>query len=171
MQRNAAEDARDILEIIDIAAPIVMRHIAAIGHNSKLVYDWWNAQCSVDGDNLAQRTWGDVRGEVAHAVVLLGAAGPSAETPGIDAGSDRAEAKHSERQSEGNKSKRRRGRKPDTDSRADKRVWEAWRTRSYKTYEQLGVEQRMTAKQVKQAIDRHRHRLRNKSKRGSSAPE
>jgi hypothetical protein len=56
------------------------------------------------------------------------------------------------------KGKRRRGRKPDTDPTADKRVADAWQTRQYRNYEECGQALRMTKKQVKAALDRHRKR-------------
>jgi hypothetical protein len=54
---------------------------------------------------------------------------------------------------------RRRGRPTDTDPEADKRIWEGWRTMSYKTYEELGRTLGMTGRQVRVAIDRHRQRI------------
>jgi len=50
------------------------------------------------------------------------------------------------------------GRPPDTDPKADKRVAEAWATRQYKTYADLGRENGMTGNEVRAAIDRHRKR-------------
>jgi hypothetical protein len=62
------------------------------------------------------------------------------------------------------------GRKPDTDPKADKRIVDAWKTGRYKTYEQLAKALGgMTKKQVKRAIDRHRHPT--KARKRSEAPE
>jgi len=69
------------------------------------------------------------------------------------------------------KGKRRRGRKSDTDPKADKRVADAWGTRQYPTYEDCGRELGMTAKEVKAAIDRHRRRSAGKRRRRTQAPE
>jgi hypothetical protein len=54
--------------------------------------------------------------------------------------------------------KHRRGRKVDTDAKADKRIADAWETRSYKTYEECGTALGKPTKQVKDAIDRNRKR-------------
>jgi hypothetical protein len=75
------------------------------------------------------------------------------------------------RRPEGRKVKRARGRKPDTDPKADKRVADAWATGEHKTYEDCGRALKMTRKQVKDAIDRHRHRTRGKRRRRAPAPE
>ena len=51
-----------------------------------------------------------------------------------------------------------RGRRADTDPKADKKVADAWATHRYRTYKDLG-EFDMTEHQVKTALDRHRHRV------------
>ncbi len=56
------------------------------------------------------------------------------------------------------KQPKRRGRPPDTDAKADQKIAEAWKTKSYKIYEDLGKEIGKTKLEVKKAIDRHRHR-------------
>jgi hypothetical protein len=71
-------------------------------------------------------------------------------------------------QAEGDKTKRRRGRKPDTDPKADKRVADAWGTGNFKTHEECGRALELTKKQVKDALDRHRKRPGNRRGR---APE
>jgi hypothetical protein len=72
---------------------------------------------------------------------------------------------------EGHKRRGKRGRKPDTDPEADQRVADAWGTGQYKTYEQCGNALEMTKEQVKNAIDRHRHRSAGKRRRSLRAPE
>ena len=57
-----------------------------------------------------------------------------------------------------NKVTRRRGRQPDTDVNQDKRIFNAWDTGSYSTYEQLANEMKITERDVRLAIDRERHR-------------
>jgi hypothetical protein len=52
-----------------------------------------------------------------------------------------------------------RGRKQDTDPKADERVWDAWKSGEHKDYEALGRELDMSKHEVQCAIDRHRHRL------------
>jgi hypothetical protein len=69
------------------------------------------------------------------------------------------------------KGKRGRGRKPDTNPTADKRVADAWATGQYKTYERCGIALGMTKKQVKDALDRHRKRQPAKRRKQSQAPE
>jgi hypothetical protein len=64
-----------------------------------------------------------------------------------------------------------RGRKPDTDPEADERVADAMATRHHRTYEDCGIALGMTKKEVKEAIDRHRHRAKGKRRRPSQAPE
>ncbi|HKI36277.1 MAG TPA: hypothetical protein VKA46_30750 [Gemmataceae bacterium] len=67
--------------------------------------------------------------------------------------------------------KRRRGSKPRTDPKEDKRIAEAWDTGHYRTYEECGNALRMSKQQVKKAIDRHRHRPSGKRRRHAQAPE
>lgn len=55
---------------------------------------------------------------------------------------------------------KRRGRKPDTDPKADRQVAEAWSTGRYSTYAELDRERRAPSGDSKRAIDRHRHRKR-----------
>ena len=52
---------------------------------------------------------------------------------------------------------KRRGRKPDTDPKADKRVWDAWQSGEHKDHEQLAVALGMTRREAKLALDRYRH--------------
>jgi hypothetical protein len=65
------------------------------------------------------------------------------------------------------KPQRKRGRKPDTDPIGDKRVWDAWQTRQHKSYAELANALGKTKREVMQAIDRHRQRM----KRRKPAPE
>ncbi len=51
-----------------------------------------------------------------------------------------------------------RGRIPDTDKKEDQRIVDAWGTRQYRTYEELGREIGKTKSEVGRAIDRHRKR-------------
>jgi hypothetical protein len=62
------------------------------------------------------------------------------------------------RQGEREKPKGRRGRKPDTDPKADKRVADAWRSGQYPTYADCGKALGKSAKEIKKALDRERHR-------------
>jgi hypothetical protein len=71
----------------------------------------------------------------------------------------------------GAKPKGKRGRKSDTDPKADQRVADAWRTRQYRTYSECGRALGITCKQVKEAIDRCRHRAPGKRHRRTPAPE
>jgi hypothetical protein len=57
------------------------------------------------------------------------------------------------------KKPRKRSRPVDTDARADKRVYEAWKSRRYKNYSDLARELKMSERDVKMAIDRHRKRV------------
>jgi hypothetical protein len=52
-----------------------------------------------------------------------------------------------------------RGRIPDTDSRDDKRVWDAWRSGEHKDYAALALALGKSKRDVKCAVDRQRHRL------------
>ena len=58
----------------------------------------------------------------------------------------------------------RRGRPVDTDPKADKRVYEAWKTGRYNTQADCARELGMEEKQAKDAIERHRKRLERKGK-------
>ena len=62
------------------------------------------------------------------------------------------------------KSSRKRGRPRDTDPEKDKRIYDAWQSAHYSTYAGLAKELpgNMKAKDVRRAIDRHRHRMRRK---------
>ncbi len=55
--------------------------------------------------------------------------------------------------------RRKRGRPSDTDPKKDKRLYDAWQTGHYNTFSDLAREKRMEKRDVKLAIDRHRHRL------------
>jgi hypothetical protein len=86
---------------------------------------------------------------------MIDRVGDSAFRP--DAPSPRSEAHRPEK-----------GRPTDTDEREDRRIAEAWKTKRYKTYEDLGTELGKTALEVKRAVDRHRHRP-GKTKAGKSS--
>jgi hypothetical protein len=58
-----------------------------------------------------------------------------------------------------------RGRKPDTDKAADKRVYETWKTGCYKRYEDLARALGESELDVRHAVDRHRKRIPSKSRR------
>lgn len=51
-----------------------------------------------------------------------------------------------------------RGRPSDTDPQRDKRIYDAWGTRHYKTYDKLAGEFRVSKQEVMRAIDRERKR-------------
>lgn len=51
------------------------------------------------------------------------------------------------------------GRKPDTDPKEDKRIFEAWQSGQYKTYAELENELRLLKGEGKRACDRHRKRV------------
>jgi hypothetical protein len=51
------------------------------------------------------------------------------------------------------------GRPRDTDPQADKRIYDAWNTRGYKTYQELADNLHLKKPVVATAIDRHRKRL------------
>lgn len=57
------------------------------------------------------------------------------------------------------KTKAKGGRRIDTDPKKDKRIFDAWKTGRYPTYEALGRELQKTKHEVKTAIDRHRKRI------------
>jgi hypothetical protein len=61
-------------------------------------------------------------------------------------------------QGEGERPKRPRGRKHDTDPKADKRIFDAWQSGSHQTYAELAGTLGMREREVKLAIDRHRKR-------------
>lgn len=54
--------------------------------------------------------------------------------------------------------RRRRGRKPDTDPKADAGIAKAWATRQYRTYADLERELNLPVGEAKRACDRHRKR-------------
>ena len=56
------------------------------------------------------------------------------------------------------KSRARRGRKPDTDPKDDKRIAEAWASRQYKTFADMERELDLPTGAGKRAVDRHRKR-------------
>lgn len=53
---------------------------------------------------------------------------------------------------------KRRGRPKDTDPKADKRIWDAWHTGSYRKHEDLAKSLSTTARHAKAALDRQRKR-------------
>ncbi len=63
-----------------------------------------------------------------------------------------------------NLTRRRRGRPRDTDLQADRLIFNAWRTRQYKTYADLARELNKSTREVRAAIDRHRKRVERASK-------
>jgi hypothetical protein len=66
------------------------------------------------------------------------------------------------------KRRMRRGRRPDTDPKADERVWDAWQSGGHQTHEQLAAALGKPKREVERALDRHRHRLKKHRK---PAPE
>lgn len=62
---------------------------------------------------------------------------------------------------QGSKGKRPRGRKPDTDAKADQRVADAWRSGRYRTLADLARELKVTGRDVELALDRVRWRERS----------
>jgi hypothetical protein len=88
---------------------------------------------------------------------------------GEGAGADRNQAGTG--QPEGNKGRRRRGRKPDTDPKADKRIADAWETKRFRTYAECARELRITPREVKAALDRHRKRTGSRRRKPPEAPE
>jgi hypothetical protein len=95
------------------------------------------------------------------------AQGGPGQGEGAGAGRNHARIKPAE----GDKGRRRRGRNPDTDPKADKRVADAWGTRAYRTHEECGRALGMTKKQVKDALDRHRKRPAGKRRKPPEALE
>lgn len=67
--------------------------------------------------------------------------------------------------------KGKRGRRPDTDPRADQRIFDAWNTGSYRTYMDCGREFGLDARSVRLAIDRVRKRPRGRRASTHQAPE
>jgi hypothetical protein len=71
-----------------------------------------------------------------------------------------SEARPGRLKAEEAKAKRcKRGRPPDTDPKADKRIWDAWQSGQYKTYGDLARELRISDRAAETGIDRHRKRL------------
>jgi len=60
--------------------------------------------------------------------------------------------------------KQKRGRKIETDPKADKRIADAWATRRYKTYAELGQELKIAEREVYLALERHRARKKRRSR-------
>jgi hypothetical protein len=58
-----------------------------------------------------------------------------------------------------NRRRRKRGRPGDTNTVADERIWNAWRTGRYKAYRELALEFGISERETELAIDRHRKRL------------
>jgi hypothetical protein len=82
------------------------------------------------------------------------------------AGSDEGNSNRAEQEkkpvtkgSAGSTKRRKRGRPADTDTKADKRIYEAWKSQRHKTYADLALALGITTRTVKEAIDRHRQRL------------
>jgi len=79
---------------------------------------------------------------------------PTSNNEGCAADRDQSGA----RQGEGGKGERPRGRKSDTDPKADKRVADAMRVGHYRTYAECAKALGMTPREVERAIDRDRKR-------------
>jgi hypothetical protein len=149
-----AEQARDILDSITQHADGTLRVIVRVGEDYKLVR-WWV-------DNLLDRNpgtvrdtkryWEGVRLTVEHARVTL-------ELRGNGVGLHPRNAEGEEQPVEIDKLRRKsRGRPADTDSQLDKRIFDAWKSRQYKTYEELAATFAMNKREVNQAVDRERKR-------------
>jgi hypothetical protein len=124
--------------------------------------DWMNDDDSFI--HVPKGPWGDKMLTLrAHAVALVEA---EVQPRGANIPGNQGEAD----QLEGSERKRRRGRKPDTNPKADKRVADAWRTRQYKTYEECSNALGLSEKHVKHALDRHRKRT-SDNRRRAQAPE
>ena len=61
--------------------------------------------------------------------------------------------------SKSTKKKETRGRPSDTDHDADRRIYEAWKTGQYKTYEDLAREKGVKGRDIELALNRHHKRL------------
>lgn len=130
---------------------------------------WFEIVCSADfvevDDReglLLRRIPGDVFTASARTVEILSQGKESHVAACDEMASDVSNQPPETRRAGGKK----RGRRPDTDPKADKSLFEAWKTRRYKTYAELAEEKNATALEVKRAIDRHRKRIgkrRNKS--------
>jgi hypothetical protein len=105
--------------------------------------------------------------EAARHVELPG--GP--DTAAVPARSTPPPAAGPKPEAEGAKPRPRRGRKPDTDPKADQRVADAWETGSYTTYADCAKALGMTRRQVERALDRHRKRTQGKQSRREPASE
>ena len=64
---------------------------------------------------------------------------------------------------------KKRGRPPDTDPKEDQRIYEQFKNSGYKRYEDFALKYKHPLQKVKNAIDRHRHRV--PSQRKKSVPE
>jgi hypothetical protein len=60
------------------------------------------------------------------------------------------------------KKRRKRGRPVDTDTKADQRIYNAWQSSQYRTFEELARNLGKDGKEIKEAVDRHRKRLERK---------
>ncbi len=83
------------------------------------------------------------------ALTLLARMAGEGATPGAAAGGTAVE-------------KKKRGRRVDTDPAADKRVYDAWKSGSHRTYADLANTLKKTEREVGLAIDRHEKRLTKK---------
>lgn len=93
------------------------------------------------------------------AVWIVGKARARQEQTSGTADRNQAESGQSEGDGEHGKRRSSRGRKPDTDAKQDKRIWDAWHTGRYQEYAELARELRLRPREVERAIDRHRKRL------------
>jgi hypothetical protein len=87
----------------------------------------------------------------------LGNAGEAAQAEGASDGTGQAEVEQAE--GAGQRPRKRRGRPAAIDPKADQRIYEAWKTRHYKTYDELAVASRQSKRAVQLAIERHRKRI------------
>ncbi len=63
------------------------------------------------------------------------------------------------------KTPKKRGRAPDTDAESDRRLWELWKSGRFKDYADLAAQEGIGKLAVKQAVDRHRKRIRGPTQR------
>jgi hypothetical protein len=72
---------------------------------------------------------------------------------------DDDKAVHEQAKGVGQRRRKRRGRPQDTDPKADKRIFEAWHSGHYTTYDELACELHKTKREVQLAVERHRKRI------------
>lgn len=116
-----------------------------------------DANCAIVKLLMSRRLISQIRTINRTIAAIESSSGPQPPQPTVETGGK-------PKQTEGNDRKRKKPkpRKKRSDTKADKEISDAWKTGQYCTFAALGREKNISEREVRYAVDRHRHRQRAK---------